>query len=160
MKTTSPTRRHFIQAGGLAAITAAISGDAFAAEASDAAPPTTGPASLKPTIVHTHELMEKEPKKNLWTLHQSATSRSNLVRMHGPGVRHFHPDAEHSLYVISGTVKATVADEKFTLTAGDYINIPAGVPHGYDATGPEPALLVSMDAPAYDPAKTVRLGKP
>lgn len=110
-----------------------------------------------PTIVRTHDLMAREADKHLWTLHQSTTSRTNLVLMTGEGTRHLHPDAEHSLYVISGEVKATVGDQELMLGPGDYISIPAGVPHSYLASREKPALLISMDAPAYDPAKTIRL---
>jgi quercetin dioxygenase-like cupin family protein len=48
-------------------------------------------------------------------------------------------------------------DLKTTLQPGDYISIPAGVPHRYKTPIDAPALLLSMDAPPYDPAKTVRL---
>jgi quercetin dioxygenase-like cupin family protein len=43
-----------------------------------------------------------------------------------------------------------------TLKAGDYISIPAGMKHGYSVPADKPALLISMDAPPYDPQKTVR----
>ena len=142
------TRRQFLQASGFASLAAAR--------------PTPLHAAEPLTLVKTKELMQREPNTNpaggkVWGLHRSATSRTNLVEMRGEGVRHLHPDAEHSLYVISGTVKATVGDEEFTLSAGDYISIPAGVPHSYLAPVDVPALLISMDAPPYDPQKTIRV---
>ena len=39
---------------------------------------------------------------------------------------------------------------------GDYISIPAGMKHGYTVPADKPALLLSMDAPPYDPQKTIR----
>ena len=43
-------------------------------------------------------------------------------------------------------------------TAGDFIIIPRGVRHGYDVAAPgEKALLLTFDAPPYDPKKTVNV---
>ena len=119
------------------------------------------PASLEPTIVRTRELMAREPNTSttsghVWRLHQSATSRTNLVQMRGEAGEHIHPDAEHSLYVISGEVSVRAGDLQTTLRAGDYISIPAGLKHGYSVPSDKPALLISMDAPPYDPQKTIR----
>src|SRR3954471_20470525 len=121
------------------------------------APVSTG----TPTIVRTHELMAREPNRSttaghLWRLHQSATSRTNLVEMRGEAGEHIHPDAEHSLYVISGEVTVRAGELETTLRAGDYSSIPAGMKHGYSVPADKPALLISKDAPAYDPQKTVR----
>jgi len=114
-----------------------------------------------PTIVRTRELMEREPNPSgssgkVWRLHESSTSRTNLVEMRGEVGEHIHPDAEHSLYIISGEVKVKAGDVETTLKAGDYISIPAGMKHGYTVPADKPALLLSMDAPPYDPKKTIR----
>src|SRR5690349_13689896 len=94
-------RRSFLKhAGALAlALPPALRAD------DEAAPGST----LAPTIVRTRELMTREPNTSsttghVWRLHQSATSRTNLVEMRGEAGEHIHPDAEHSLYVISGEV--------------------------------------------------------
>src|SRR5437879_6450988 len=129
-----------------------------ALKAADA--PTPAPA-VPPTIVRTRELMSRDPNPStttghVWRLHQSATSRTNLVEMRGEAGEHIHPDAEHSLYVISGELTVRAGDVETTLRAGDYISIPAGMKHGYSVPADKPALLISMDAPPYDPRKTVR----
>src|SRR5215467_9064462 len=123
-----------------------------------------GPAQASatgPTIVRTQELMALEPnpsrtKGYVWRLHQSATSRTNLVEMRGEAGEHIHPDAEHSLYVISGEVMVKAGGMETNLRAGDYISIPAGTKHGYTVPADKPALLISMDAPPYDSQKTIR----
>ena len=114
-----------------------------------------------PTLVRTRELMTREPNPSstaghLWRLHQSATSRTNLVEMRGVADEHIHPDAEHSLYVISGEVMVYAGELETTLHPGDYISIPAGMKHGYRVPAGKTALLISMDAPPYDPQKTIR----
>src|SRR4051794_16614784 len=98
MKKTIPRRQFLRQTGTLAlALPPALN----AADAPVAAPATA------PTIVRTRELMSRDPNPStttghVWRLHQSGTSRTNLVEMRGEAGEHIHPDAEHSLYVISG----------------------------------------------------------
>ena len=146
-------RRRFLKQAGAFALTLPPVLDA--AES----PAPASPAA--PTIVRTRELMAREPNpsttaNHVWRLHQSATSRTNLVEMRGEAGEHIHPDAEHSLYVISGEVLVRAGDLETTLRAGDYISIPAGMKHGYSVPVDKPALLISMDAPPYDPRKTIR----
>jgi len=149
MKTTIQRRRFLKQAATLAlALPPAL----------NAADVPTQANTSAPTIVRTRELMAREPSPggHVWRLHQSATSRTNLVQMRGEAGEHIHPDAEHSLYVISGEVIVRVGEMQITLQAGDYISIPAGMKHGYSVPEDKPALLISMDAPPYDPQKTIR----
>src|SRR5437879_5123043 len=92
-------RREFIglAPAALAGLALASAPDTIAAEA----------APLHPFLVHTADLMETKPNgdpvhSRVWTLHKTDRSRTNLVEMRGELGRHFHPDAEHSLYVIKG----------------------------------------------------------
>jgi quercetin dioxygenase-like cupin family protein len=146
-------RRRFLQQAGAFALVVPPALNAAEAPASATA--------ATPTIVRTRELMAREPNSgattgHVWRLHQSATSRTNLVEMRGEAGEHIHPDAEHSLYVISGELTVRAGEVETTLRAGDYISIPAGLKHGYTVPTDKPALLISMDAPAYDPQKTIR----
>jgi quercetin dioxygenase-like cupin family protein len=95
----------------------------------------------------------------VWNIKQDAHIRVNLVEMTGELPLHKHPDAAHSLLVLSGKVRVLAGDLKTELVSGDFISIPAGMPHKYWALGGQ-ALLVSTDAPYYDPKKTVQLEKP
>ena len=152
MKKAIQRRRFLKQAGWFALALPPV------LNAADAPAPAT---AVAPTIVRTRELMAREPNASttsgrVWRLHQSVTSRTNLVEMRGEAGEHIHPDAEHSLYVISGQLTVRAGDLETTLSAGDYISIPAGMKHGYSVPADKPALLISMDAPPYDPQKTIR----
>ena len=92
----------------------------------------------------------------VWNIKKTDLIRINLVEMSGELSKHKHPDAEHSLVVLEGEVKAMVGDSIVTLLKGDFISIPKNVPHKY-WTITSKAYLVSMDAPYYDADKTVRL---
>jgi len=77
------------------------------------------------------------------------TSRSKL---------HFHPDTDHKLYVLEDHVVVIADTNTITAVAGDLIIIPKGVRHCYDVPAKgDRALLLTFDAPPYDPRKTVNL---
>ena len=74
---------------------------------------------------------------------------------------HFHPDGEHRLYVLEGKVVVTAGTNVSTAGVGDFIVIPKGVRHSYDVPAKgDRALLLTFDAPPYDPKKTVTLEPP
>lgn len=106
------------------------------------------------------------PHSKVWTMRRTklqsynldAHARTNLVEMCGRLPYHVHPDAEHTLLVVKGRVCAWSGTEAHVLDEGDYISIPAGVPHKYE-TLTETALLLSFDAPAYDPAKSEKVSE-
>jgi quercetin dioxygenase-like cupin family protein len=113
------------------------------------------------TIIHSKELLGEKIKDEdsvvrVWNLKKDSTIRINLVEMRGELSKHMHPDADHSLIVIKGKVKVLVGNKISILEQGDFISIPKNVPHKY-WTLTKTALLASMDAPYYDPKKTIRL---
>src|SRR5258706_3449026 len=121
-------RRCFLKRAGTLALVLSP-----ALQAADA--PTRARESV-PILVRKRELMAREPNPSstaghVWRLHQSATSRTNLVEMRGVAGEHIHPDAEHSLYVISGEVMVHAGDLETALQAGDDISDPAGMKDGY-----------------------------
>jgi quercetin dioxygenase-like cupin family protein len=97
----------------------------------------------------------------LWPLHATAESRMNYVEVTGRSSLHFHPDADHKLYVLEGNVAVTAGTNTTIAKVGDLIIIPKGVRHCYDVPAKgERALLLTFDAPPYDPRKTVQLESP
>jgi quercetin dioxygenase-like cupin family protein len=112
-------------------------------------------------LVHFEHIIGRTPdisgdNVKVWNIKQNETIRINLVEMSGELSLHKHPDAEHSLIVLTGRVLARVGDRMVELVKGDFISIPANVPHKYWSMT-KTAMLVSMDAPYYDPKKTISL---
>lgn len=101
-------------------------------------------------------VVSNDPQESLWTLKKTAIFRVNVVKMTGVSKRHKHPDAEHSILVIKGKIRAEINGQLVKLKKGDLLSIPAGVPHKYTVKGRK-AIIVSMDAPYYDPGKTIIL---
>ena len=114
-------------------------------------------------IIHGREILRdreanRAAGRHLWPLYASAEARMNYFEVTGPSPLHFHPDADHRLYVLEGKLAVTVGTNTTTATVGDLIVIPKGVRHRYDVPAKgERALLLTFDAPPYDPRKTVNL---
>lgn len=94
----------------------------------------------------------------LWPLYSTPEARLNYFEVTGRASLHFHPDADHRLYVLEGKVLVTCGTNTTTAIVGDFIVIPRGVRHCYDvpARGNR-ALLLTFDAPPFDPRKTVNI---
>ncbi len=127
--------------------------------------PATAPAATEregeAQIIHRSAVIRNRDSTNasvmrLWPLYSSPEARMNYVEVSGRTGMHFHPDADHKLYVLEGNVRVTAGTNTVTATVGDLIIIPRGVRHCYDVpTKGEHALLLTFDAPPYDPGKTV-----
>lgn len=98
----------------------------------------------------------KDKNVRVWNLRKNETIRINMVEFSGELPLHKHPDGDHTLLVLEGKVRVQIADRKFEVEKGDFISIPKDVPHKYWTLSGK-AMLVSMDAPYYDPKKTIRL---
>lgn len=115
------------------------------------------------TILHKADIVKDRStngpgRMQLWPLLSTPEARMNYVEVAGPGSTHFHPDADHRLYVLEGRVKVSCGTNTSIAIPGDLIIIPKGVRHSYNVPAPgERALLLTFDAPPYDPAKTVNV---
>ncbi|MBS1948427.1 MAG: cupin domain-containing protein [Bacteroidetes bacterium] len=109
-----------------------------------------------PPVKNIFKTIKSDTSNSLWTFKKTGLLRINVVKMKGTGKLHKHPDADHTILVIKGVILAEINGKKMILRKGDMISIPAGIPHKYIVKGSE-AIIVSMDAPYYDPSKTIIL---
>ena len=93
----------------------------------------------------------------IWHLSDTPMQRTAAIEMRDGLPLHQHPDGAHYLYVLDGEMTATIAGAPWHLRRGDYLAIPARVPHRYVVAPGRRVLLLSMDSPPYDPARTVWL---
>ena len=114
-------------------------------------------------IIHKADVIKQSTNgapMRLWPLHSTPESRMNYVEVTGRTGLHFHPDADHKLYVLEGELLVTCGTNTTPARVGDLIIIPRGVRHCYDVpTKGGRALLLTFDAPPFDPRKTVNLGE-
>lgn len=133
--------------------------DMAKATALDFAPTTAGPTPVVKTqqLVMSSPASWNDPSDRGWTLIKTPDKRVNLVEMFSELKNHSHPDADHSLILLSGSARVVTPTEDRILKKGDYVSIPQNVPHKYYVEGQQSALFISFDAPAYDSAKTIYL---
>jgi quercetin dioxygenase-like cupin family protein len=132
----------------------------FAAEESGARQPQEVEGTAQ--IIHRADVVKGETAgtgpMRLWPLVSTPEARMNYVEVTGRSGLHFHPDHDHRLYVLEGSVVVTAGTNTTTAKSGDLIIIPKGVRHAYDVSKKgDRALLLTFDAPPYDPRKTVNL---
>ncbi len=61
-----------------------------------------------------------------------------------------HPQSDQVLLVIEGELLAEIGDEKTTLRKGDFVIVPAGVPHRFVNHGGSDAMTFNVySPPAY-----------
>ena len=118
------------------------------------------PADLE-VLTGYEEIMKKAPDIDrlhvrVWTIKKTDSIRVNLVEFYSGNRLHNHPDADHSVMVLRGKAGFRIGDDEVILGEGGFISVPKGVPHKTWPIG-ESVLLLSMDAPYYDPANTVYL---
>ncbi|MHB1195173.1 MAG: cupin domain-containing protein [Longimicrobiales bacterium] len=61
-----------------------------------------------------------------------------FIMQPGGGMPRHTNTVEHEQYVLRGSARVTLGDERLRVSAGDVVFIPAGVPHSYHAEGDEP----------------------
>lgn len=65
-------------------------------------------------------------------------------------VEHVHPEQAERWEVLSGELGITLDGERHTLSEGEEMTLPAGVPHEHWNPGTEPARVVWERRPAFD----------
>jgi len=158
---SSPMKQHVLLSLVCAISIRALSQDAQPAAESvkPSEPAISGERDGAALILHRDEVLkDRGHGKHLWPLLNTPEARVNYFEVTGRGALHYHPDADHRLYVLEGTVMVTCGQTTTKCTAGDFIVIPKGVRHCYDVPAPgEKSLLLTFDAPPYDPKKTVNV---
>jgi quercetin dioxygenase-like cupin family protein len=57
---------------------------------------------------------------------------------------HTHTREDETIYVLAGSITATVGDQKIDVEAGSYAALPKDVPHGLTVRSDEASLLVGL----------------
>ncbi|MEV7982709.1 cupin domain-containing protein [Streptomyces sp. NPDC086519] len=81
------------------------------------------------------------------TGHRLAIAESVLApHTQGPP-QHRHGQHDEGFYVLSGTVRFTVGDEDYDVTAGTLVMVPPGAPHTFANLTDQPAVMLSTFTP-------------
>lgn len=93
--------------------------------------------------------------------HTSTHSVAHVIVDPGKSsIRHFHPGAEESFYILKGSARIEVGDESQDLRPGQIVLIPAPQPHKIYNVGAERLEFLAVCVPAWEPSNTVWLESP
>lgn len=65
---------------------------------------------------------------------------------------------EHEQYVLEGSATITLGEKQLTVTAGDTVYIPAGLPHSYQTVGDKPFVFLCIVPNAKDQITVISEG--
>jgi mannose-6-phosphate isomerase-like protein (cupin superfamily) len=65
-------------------------------------------------------------------------------------IRHYHPVAEESHYILHGRALMELGEEKQLLEPGQIVLIPRGLRHEIHSEGPEDLEFLAISAPAWE----------
>lgn len=63
---------------------------------------------------------------------------------------HKHADHTENVYILEGKGEFTLGAETFTISKGDYFNIPPNTPHGLKVLSSTPIKVLSIQSPKFD----------
>lgn len=66
-------------------------------------------------------------------------------------LKHYHPVAEESYYILSGKGRMIINDKEHRLNAGDAVAIPANAVHQLFNDSGEPLIFLAVCAPPWTP---------
>lgn len=90
--------------------------------------------------------------------HGTAHSLAQIVIPPGKASRrHYHPEAEESYYILSGTAHLELDGERATLTRGDSVVISPPQVHQIRNAGSDDLVLLAVCVPAWTPDNSVFL---
>lgn len=61
---------------------------------------------------------------------------------------HYHTGSAEMFFVLGGSLRALAGDRVVTLTEGDFLSVPKGMPHAFAAQQDQPADVLIVFAPA------------
>ena len=82
-------------------------------------------------------------------LAQTETGSVELIRVDDKIPMHIHPKENHFVYIYKGRAKGTVGSVTTEVGPGQLIEIPAGVPHGFERIGDTPVEVILFSTPPF-----------
>lgn len=120
-----------------------------------------------------HYALAEDDAEAIWFLGTLATLKGvgtrtggalGLVEFtHPPGFatpRHVHHTEDEAFYVLEGAMRGYCGDQAWRATAGSFIWLPRGIPHGYAVEGDEPLRTLAMSLPAGFERFVTEAGEP
>ena len=114
---------------------------------------TSAQTALQPEVKHLNQIHEfpiNIPGIRAARLFKTPTA--DMILTHGdPGTKlHKHEVSDHFVYILKGRGEVRLGDKKETITVGDLILIPKGLPHSILKAGDGEFVLLAISSPPLD----------
>lgn len=116
--------------------------------------------AAKITVNTLDEVLKGNPLPGDKTAQVTWKSRASNAELHVLELSkiklHSHELEDHIVYVIRGQATARLGDETRTVKAGDILNIPKRVPHGFIKEGKENLVFLVVATAGWDGLKDIK----
>jgi quercetin dioxygenase-like cupin family protein len=114
---------------------------------------TSAQTTLQPEVKHLDQI--KEFPINIPGIRGASllkTPTADMILTHGdPGTKlHKHEVSDHFVYILKGRGEVRLGDKKETVTVGDLILIPKGLPHSILKAGSGEFVFLAISSPPLD----------
>lgn len=93
---------------------------------------------------------EREKAIAVRRLRETAEVSVSLIRLAGAEQPHMHKDHDLVVVMLSGTARLHLGNRTVEVRPGDVMEIPRGVVHWAENTGPEASEVYAIFSPPYD----------
>jgi quercetin dioxygenase-like cupin family protein len=73
---------------------------------------------------------------------------------------HVHHAEDEAFYVLAGALRGVCGEQPWRATAGSFVWLPRGIPHGYTVEGEEPLRTLAITVPAGFDRFVAEVGEP
>jgi quercetin dioxygenase-like cupin family protein len=112
--------------------------------------PVLARADAAETLAHAHGSVMTLLADASGTGGALSVTRSTFPKGADGAPSHFHTETTESLFVIDGRLQVLLGDDVVILEAGDFVAIPAGLPHAFGAAAGSEADILAVFTPAAD----------
>lgn len=125
------------------------------------------------SLASEHYTLAADEAEAIWFIGTLATIKAAGTRTggalsiveftHPPGfatLRHIHHREDEAFYVLAGAMRGVCGDRWWRATAGSFVWLPRGIPHGYAVDGNEQLRTLAITLPAGFERFVAEAGEP
>lgn len=110
----------------------------------------SGPAVYNiDSLLEANQLVKGQPMRSdviAW----DSTSSVHLTQVETAVEAHHHNTHDENVWIIRGSGRLTLGEQKLKVKAGEFVHIPRGTVHAFHNLGSNPAVVISVFSPGFD----------
>lgn len=101
------------------------------------------------SLLNEHQLVKGQAMRTdviAW----DSTSSVHLTQVETAMESHHHVSHDENVWIIRGSGRLTIGNQKVKVKAGQVVHIPCGTKHAFHNLGSNPAVVMSVFSPGFD----------